>query len=290
MDLSFLYLILGPALLILITAGIVHDLMDVQVRRDFLSPTLISAAIGVLLFESMAAVQGVAAAAIEPRFLLPAVAALIPLLFSGLIWLARRMGPRRVPPPVRATMLLVAGVLTSPGRTFSIAHKPYRGFSEVADYVQSHETLRQGAVLVSSAIDGEGLLVSEIAMRYPCSQGFVVRASKLLGRSDWLGRDYQSRFESEDELSRYLENMRVDLVVIEEQAGVQAPKHQALLLQMVRERPDRWQFVGIFPARRPADLKQTSILVYRRNGGEARPADDVHREMEKVLLRMFGDG
>src|ERR1019366_5730275 len=121
--------ILGPCFLILITAGTLHDLFGSRSTGDLLSPTLTAAALSVLLF------QGIAPAGIEPRFLLPAVAALIPLLFSGLMWFAGSVGPRAVPPMVRAAVLLAIGALLSPSRTFAIPHKQYRGFSEVADFI-----------------------------------------------------------------------------------------------------------------------------------------------------------
>jgi hypothetical protein len=282
LDLVFLYRILGPCFLILITAGIVHDLMGSGPAGDLQWPALISAALSVFLFQS------VAPAGIEPRFLLPAVAALIPLLFSGLMWLAASVGPRAVPRILRAGALLVVASLISPSRTFAIPHKQYRGFSEVADFIQSEPHLRRGAILVSSASDGEGLLISEVAMRYPNSEGYILRSSKVLSQSDWLGRSYISRFGSAEELFQYLDVMGVDLIVVDDQAGVKPPEHQELLLQVDRHL-DRWKLVDTFPKRFPADLAGSKIFVYRRVAGSERSDEEIHRDMQQILRRIVGE-
>jgi hypothetical protein len=245
-----------------------------------LLPTLASAALSVFVFQSLVP------AGIESRFLLPAIAALVPLLFCGLMWFAESVGPRAVPPMVRAALLLAIGVLISPGRTFAIPQKAYRGFSDVADFIQSQPHLRRGAILVSSDRDGEGLLISEIAMRYPSSEGYILRASKVLSQSDWLGLSYKSRFESADDVFKYLDLMGVDLLVIETRPGVAAPEHQEFLLQVENGHLDHWQPV-VIPAKRSPDLKGSKILVYRRIGSSARSDEEIHRDMQEILKRML---
>jgi hypothetical protein len=282
-DLWLLYVVLGPLLLILAAVGAVREFIQFDARRGFVPQALTSAVLSVLLFQSLAP------AGIESRFLLPAVATMIPLLFSGLMWLSEWVGPRAVPLTIRAGALLTVAVLIPPHKTFAIPHKPYRGFSEVADFIQADPSLRRGAILVSSSSDGEGLLISEVVMRYPSSQGFVLRASKMLAQSDWLGRDYISRFRSADEVFEYMKKMRTDLLVIDDQAGIPERKHQELLLQMCSEHPDYWQAVGIFPTRRPPDPTGSKIFVYRRIGSSGPPGEEIHQEMEEILRRMIGE-
>ncbi len=281
MNLYFFYLILGPCFLILIVAGVVRSIIRSRSTGDLILPTLTSAAFSVLIFQTLAP------AGIEPRFLLPAVAAMIPLLFSGMWWFAESVGPRAIPPMVRAAALLVIAVLISPGRTFAIPQKEYRGFTEIADFIRSEPQLRCGATLVSSTSDGEGLLIAEIAMRYPNSEGYILRASKILAQSDWLGRSYKSRFGSADEVSKYLDLMGVDLLVIEIQPGLPAAEHQDLMVQIVKAHMDNWQPVDISSKRFPADLKGSKILVYRRTGNVARSYEEIHRDMREILQRML---
>jgi len=282
-NLSFLYEILGPFLLALAVIGIVHELRS---NGERLPATLFSAAVSVVLFESVASLQSLAAAGTEPRYLTPAIAALIPFIFSGLIWLAGAIRLQSVPRMIRAVALLVLGVLISPHTIFAIPHKAYRGLSEVADFIQSDSALRHGAVLVSSATDGEGLLISEIVMRYPSSEGFILRASKILSQSDWMGRDYKSRFDSVDDMFAYLQKLGPNLIVIDEAAGSPVSKHQELLTEVCREHPEYWQPAGIFPIKSPSDVKGQKIYAYRRIGGADSSDATIHQEMQNVLGRM----
>jgi hypothetical protein len=285
LDLYFLYVILGPCLLALAVAGIVRELIISRSTDDRLSPTLVSAILSVLLFESVAAVQEISAVGVEPRYLAPAAAVMIPFVFSGLMWLAGLIGPRAMPKMVRAAALLVLALLVSP-RTFAFPHKLYRGFTEVADLIQSDPSLRRGAVLVSSASDGEGLLTSEIVMRYSSSEGFILRASKMLAQSDWNGRGYKSRFDSAEDLFRYLQKLGPNLIVIDDGAEIPAQKHQELLMQMCREHPEYWQSAGTFPIKSQTDVKGDKIYVYRRIGTSDSSDARIHQEMQNVLARM----
>ncbi len=281
-DLFFIYLILGPCLLMLLAAGVVRESIRVRSSRDFLPLTLLAAVLSVILFQS------IAPAGIEPRFLLPAVASMIPVVFSGLLWIADAIRLRAVPMWIRATVLLAIAILLSPHSTFAIPHKPYRGFPEVADYIQSQPALREGAVLVSSASDGEGLLIAEVAMRYPSSEGFLLRASKMLAQSDWLGRDYKGRFLSADEVFRYMDELKVDLIVIDDLPGIAPPKHQELLLRMCQDHPESWRPVPIRQPR-PLDLDGARIFVFQRVGSSDPSGDKIHRDMEEILRRMIGE-
>ncbi|MGH9557854.1 MAG: ArnT family glycosyltransferase, partial [Bryobacteraceae bacterium] len=282
-DLVFIYTILGPCLLLFAAAGVVRDLINSRATGDLVPLTLIAAALSVLVFQSLAP------AGIEPRFLAPAIAALIPVAFSGILWLGERLRTRAISAKAWAVVLLALGLAISPSRTFAIPHKPYRGFSELADFITSQPRLRQGVTIVSSGSDGEGLLISEIVMRYPISEGYVLRASKVLAQMDWLGRFYKPRFESADEVFKYLTGVGVDLVVIEDQPNVPVPQHQRLLLEMCQEHADVWQRVGVFPARVPPVLQGSSILVYRRIGNVPPRIDALHRDMERILDRKLGD-
>jgi hypothetical protein len=282
-NMIYLYGILGPCFLILTLTGAVRAWIEFRSTHDFVWPVLTSAALSVLLFQS------VAPAGIDSRFLVPAIAAIVPLVFSGLMWLADYAGPRTVPRLVRAGALLAIGILISPKGVFAIPHKAYRGFSEVADMIEAQPSLRRGAILVSSSSDGEGLLISEIVMRYPDSEGFVLRASKMLSQADWLGRGYQCRFESSDEMDKYLKLIGVDLIVIDAQEGFPELLHQTFLLKLAAEHLNDWKQVGVFPQRFPSEPKGSKIIVYQRTARSDQGEEKLHRDMEDILRRMIGN-
>src|SRR5262249_17800421 len=122
-------------------------------------------------------------------------------------------------------------------------------------------------------------------MRYPWSEGYILRASKLLAESDWLGGHYKLRFRSISETARYIERLGIRVVVIEEEQGTRPPEHQRLLLEAIRENPTVWQEARIPDNRARSD---SSILVYLRTEGNGTPNGAVHSEMEGVLRGILG--
>ena len=248
---KFLFSIFGIAFAILICAGLF---------RKILQPAwsaLAAAAVGVYLFQSAIP------AGLEPRFLAPAVPLLIPFVFAGAHW-------------SRWPRLALTGAATLFAiQTFTIPQKPHRGFSEAADLILPRLPSKDAGILVSSESDGEGLLISEIAMRQPHPQAFVLRASKMLSRADWLARDYQARFQTDAEVMDYLESLPVDFLVIDQQSGQQPLLHHRQLLEIVQQNPDHWHAAG----------SAAEVRIYERLGPPGRPSENIHREMERIIDR-----
>lgn len=267
----FLYMALRPALLVLLAAGIWRALVPPRKREDPLPLTLLASAICVVGFEAVAPT-----ASIETRFLPPAIACLMPLLIAGAMWLAGAIHLRAIPLQGRALAILLAAAILSPHATFAIPRKQHRGFSEVADYIAARPDLRRGATLVTSSTDGEGLLISECVMRYPAGEGYILRGSKVLSHSDWMGRDYQSRFQSQSEVFDYLNRIGVDFLVIDRSASSPAPLHQQLLLSMVQAHPGAWQpLAGV--------TGNGDILLFRRLGATPDSGAQLKTELEQIV-------
>jgi hypothetical protein len=281
---AFLISIFGIAFSVLICVGLFRKVVQPLLLHAIVNPlwaVLASLAASVYLFQS------VMWAGLEPRFIVPAVPALIPFLFAGVEWLARLAAPLRGSMRVRALALLACATVLFACQTFAVPRKPYRGFSEVADVILSRPESGGAAILVSSAYDGEGLLISECVMRQPHPTAFVLRASKVLSRSDWLGRFYEARFPSANDVMRYLDDIPVDFLVIDNVDGFPPLLHQRQLMEMVVQRPDHWRPVGTFPQRYPASNAASRIFVYRRSGAPGNPEKKVRLEMGQILRRIL---
>jgi len=274
-NLVFLYMIFGPVFLLLALIGALRAWWRFANHSDLLPPVLAATAFSVLLFQSVAPLG------LESRFFLPAVAAMIPLIFLGANWIATN-SLSRVRPEIGVLAIVLAAALISPHQTFTAPPKERRGFSAVADLIQSEPALRKGATMVSSASDGEGILTAEVAMRYPCSEGYILRASKLLAHSDWEGRDYTSRFHSAATVSDYLERLGVGLVVIDQHKVTGVPEHQVLLLEAIRENPGKWRRVGV-----SASPKDSAVLTYQRTAAIEGPERNIRNDMREVLQRIL---
>jgi hypothetical protein len=218
----------------------------------------------------------------KPRILLSTLPALIYFAAAGMEWLVRRL-PLVVPRfGVPALALAVAwNVAATPP-------KPAYGYDEAAGAVLARPEWRESVVLISSDSRGEGALVSEIAMRERRPGHIVLRGTKVLARSNWTGDRYRMRFADAAQAADELEGVPVGVVVVDTAPGRLMP-HTVQLLQALRDRPDRWQPAGAFPARPTRGTESGQILVYRLAGHEGRPRGRIRIDMRGKLKRYIGE-
>jgi hypothetical protein len=99
-------------------------------------------------------------------------------------------------------------------------------------------------ILVSSGsgAEGEGGFVAVLSAseRYPASM--IVRASKVLSKSDWNGNNYKKLATTPEETERILDELAVDVVVLDTPAS-SLPPHHALLASTMVHNP-AWRACG----------------------------------------------
>ena len=79
------------------------------------------------------------------------------------------------------------------------------------------EPLPPGSVILPApGAIGEGLFVSEIAMRGPRPRYFVARSTKFLAVQTLMGREYRGLFSNGPELMIALDRVPVSMVVLNE--------------------------------------------------------------------------
>jgi hypothetical protein len=168
------------------------------------------------------------------------------------------------------TAVLAIGVIwTVSSSLYGMAKKEHRGFEEIAEFLLSQGRNNNPLALISADPSGEGAMIAEIAMREKKRPEHVVlRASKELASSDWMGRLYMLRYKTQDKLLRYLETSHVAFLVIDPILRRQ-PEDQRLLLALVGSFPDHFELVREYPQKSLAGAPTTSIRVYRFNSGRA---------------------
>jgi glycosyltransferase involved in cell wall biosynthesis len=92
---------------------------------------------------------------------------------------------------------------------------------------------RPSRMLVSSGGFGEGpwIAVASLAEQRPAS--FVVRASKVLAESGWNGEGYRLLTPSRDAVSRRLDELAMDIVILHTPVNQKPPPHHALLQETI---------------------------------------------------------
>ncbi len=158
----------------------------------------------------------------SPRYALPGLLpgvllALLELRFWGVNF---RWGQRSTPARSRLTwaialLLLSITIALTPG----VRPKTVSGFGlAVQRLLKRSEAQPKNVWLVSSDPRGEGAVIAEAAFHSPnrVSGGLTVhRGSKSLVETDWLGKNYQSKFTDAASLLKLLDILRIDTVLVD---------------------------------------------------------------------------
>ncbi len=270
--------IVGPVLFTLAVIGFWSKVAEPLIRRRKPIETL-WAVMGALLLSEVAFHVVVPSGGVESRHLLAVAVPLMLFLAAGIGWIAERL-PAIAPLPWRAASLATIVLLIFAGRIFAIPHKDHRGFMELAHDLLAPEH-RDQIILVSSTGEGEGMLVSELAMQASHRpQHVVLRGTKLLSVSDWEGTHYRTLQHDTGEVMALLQSIPVDIVVVD----LDSPHPDMTAHQMLRDTlaayPDRWQRIGEYPA-----SSKPTIEVYKLIGSEKLPRGKIHLQLPYTLGR-----
>ncbi|MGQ0720468.1 MAG: ArnT family glycosyltransferase [Candidatus Eiseniibacteriota bacterium] len=217
----------------------------------------------------------------DARHALPAVPALVLFAAAGLGWLLSRAGMPGA--PWKAPVVGAALVAFAATNVVGMPPKRSHGFSELAADLLSRDDLSESVLLVSGDALGEGMLVAEIAMREKRPGHVVLRASKVLSESGWMGEGYSSLFDTPEQLMEYLDGVPVGVLVMDgSEATPQA--HHRLLREVVARFADRWERVD--SATGAASRSGREIEVWRLRGHEAHAGGEVDVELTRKLRRM----
>lgn len=227
----------------------------------------------------------VPSAGAEPRYTAAVVAPILMFFVAGVAWVASLVPPRRLPLPVRAGVLALGAACVFAATTFSIPRKLSYGFSELAEELVNRPELRDTAWLISSGAQGEGMLISEVAMRERRPGHILLRSTKMLATVDWDGGRYESLLSTPEQSLAYLESVPVRLLIVDRNPGGHPLAHQASLLKMLAQYPDRWQLIGTYPRAVPVTAPHSRIEVYRLLTQQNKPVGAIEINLKYTLGR-----
>lgn len=195
----------------------------------------------------------------EARFFLPCLAPLTLLLCYALFSIERVFNKWRFSwaiPPV--AMLLIIAIASAPELD------AIQGYDKVANAIPYK---RSGSViLVSSSASGEGAIITERLDHDQHRAGVLLRASKMLSESTWMGDNYRLLHSNVDSIRRYLQDLPVRYVILDN--SVQPMPHHKLLERALVEMPESFSVVGryqISGRRHPGE-----VIIYENKLGGAR--------------------
>ena len=206
------------------------------------------------------------------RHLVTLLPALCLFAGAGLAWLRERL-PR---PALRAWgILLAAAALWLAGARWPAWGAADRGYRQMAADLLARAELRDSVFLVCAASDGEGKLIAEVAMREARPGHVVLRASKQLAESAWMGGQYQARYRTTAEIQQALESIPVTVVVIERQPRRERFPHRRLMEETLACYSGRWEAIAA----------HRDLTAYRLRGVEGRARGKIRVEMQRSLGR-----
>ena len=173
-------------------------------RRGLSAPIAvhIASVVGLLAFFS------VIPSGLDARYFLPIAPAVAIIVFS--------ICPKGIAAAAALAILSLAP-------SFRTVSKQYTGAADTVHVMRDMAGSGRVRALVSSGTHGEGALIAAAALVDP-EQMVITRASKALAESDWLGREYTSKFETPEELAEFLKSSNFSFVVLDR--GI--PKDQIL--------------------------------------------------------------
>lgn len=225
--------ILGPVLFVIALVGVAVTVVGPALRGRVGSRP---AVMGALLF-SVWVFHSLVPAGVEDRKMIPAVPALILFLFAGGFWLARRVPVQGTLAKWRPALVAVPMAILFSTQTFAIPQSTHYGYIEAARFLTSDGRFDHARILVSSDSLGEGLLISEVAMREPHPSEVILRATKTLADVNWNATEYRCLFSTPAQVLNYLRNHHIDLVVLDTFPPEVEFSHDKLLREAVAQYP-----------------------------------------------------
>lgn len=201
---------------------------------------------------------------VEDRFLLPVLPVLVFAVAAGAEQVSRWLAGRSARPMPRLLGPVLIGIL------FLLFVNPLPKATAVFGYAKvANEVLRNAeqhglALLVAADSCGEGMFVAEIAQRDRQHSHVVLRTSKVLSSSHWVGKDFTLRFTNNEDAARYLDQLSVDFIVLDMTVPLEKQlPDQRQLLDYLQSASTRYHLAGKFPLVRRKRVFPEGIHVYQ---------------------------
>jgi hypothetical protein len=205
----------------------------------------------------------------EARHLVSALPAAVMFVIAGGMAIVRWAQARRggtSASPVTADVGLLAAILMLScllSSILPIRAKGYSGFAPIAQML-IEDTGPQDVILVSSDARGEGMFISEVAMREARPGHTIQRASKALASSTWSGNGYAPKFDTDDDLLAFLTTGQIQYLVLDDAVPEDKRReHQEQLRRVVKQNEASFWLVASSEILRDGEVQYAPVKVYK---------------------------
>ncbi len=221
---------------------------------------------------------------VEDRYFLAAYFPLAILFAQGLSslqWTTNRITGKRAAGFVIAAACAILSIVAMPGGKM---YERRTGYAEIAAAIPFDPRLP--AILVSSDASGEGSFLAERLIRDSSRDGLVLRASKMLSNSDFLG-NRKLLTKSIDQVHEFLDGVPVRFIVLDMNGFIDpfSRAHHRLLEDTLRRDPEQFRLIGNFPLYFDGRRRLNAVQVYENLGARPNPRGVIRIDMANSLGR-----
>lgn len=215
----------------------------------------------------------------DMRYFIALVPPMVMFAAAGLQYLLRvARGWIRVPDSGAAIAITLAALFFA--TAFRIPEKKYFGFDKVADELEK-PVYKDSIIFISSEGEAEGLLISEMAMREHRPGHILLRATKMIGQSDWNGDRYVLLRDTPEKVLAWLRSVPVELIVLDT-TKLYTTRHHELIKQTLKQFPDAFELIGKYPDAGP---EKDLINLYRVKGVSSKNHGPIRIDLPFTLGR-----
>lgn len=200
------------------------------------------------LFLSVWIFQTLIPAAIQDRYLIPALPCLIIMAVYGVHAVFAKMKSAISPqmaPAVLAGVFAVMLFVPMAARSVAAPPKQIMGFAVAAKEVWALRHERNPVVLIVADGAGEAAAIAELAMLDPHPPSlFAVRGSRIFGGGGYNRQDYLPRFEHADSLMREIEEYAIPLMILQRDPTGKDWTHIRQVEELIARYPERWRILS----------------------------------------------
>jgi len=224
---------------------------------------------------SLLLLHAVVPSSLDERHLVLLAPTLCAVACAGLARLARNLGWTRGAGTWLPLVLLGVFLL----ERFELPRKHWLGVGAAARSIVAEPRFAESVLLICSDVAGEGAFVVAVAQAdRPRPGHYVLRASKTLSTSDWVGRDYRLRFATSEQVADWLEEVPVGLVAFDGAAREdQRLAHHDQLQRALSLRPERWVEHSRHDLVKGGRVHPDALVIYRQVGCQDRPLGEADR-------------
>ncbi|QIF03916.1 hypothetical protein [Roseimicrobium sp. ORNL1] len=265
--------VFGPLIAVLVVVGLLRVLISLLGKR----PAAPDVAVLWALIAGTLAVALVVPAGLSTRYLVPAGGAFLLLALAEVCYWIAFLQKKKSGMSTESGRGWgsAVGAVVAAGATIATvgwsAPKVASGFNEAVTQLElgagdAASSSKHGAWIVSSDARGEGAVIAAAAFGLPSRKDWpltVLRASKELSSSDWMGRGYETQFKSSEELLKRLDKLKVDRVIADESVpSTHVQAHHAKVVEALSNTPE-WTLAKSVTVDRGLEQKG-QIKLFRR--------------------------